>query len=157
MALSVAGEICLYLQTLGTSPLNYNGVGTVNLFDTFLPDTPDLAASVSPRPGVAPVSILTGAQSPGIGQPRLAFARPRVQVQVRSPSDDFDDGNALMNAIFGDLHGLNERILNVSTGTLFHWIEAVQSPAYLGQMGGRERHLWTVNFSVWWEDPALAS
>ena len=60
-SLSLTGEICTYLEAQSLStPLNYDGDGTVNLFDTFLPDTPDTAVAVIARPGIAPVSILTG-------------------------------------------------------------------------------------------------
>lgn len=157
MALSVAGEICLYLQD-SASIGNYDGAGTINLFDTFLPDEPDLAACVSPRPGVAPVSIMTGTPQPvgSLPQSRLAFARPNVQIQTRSGADDYDGGLALANAIFGALHGLNELFLNGVGHAYFHWIEAMQSPAYLGILGGRDRHLWSFNMHVWWEDPALS-
>lgn len=158
MALSVAGEICLYLQAQSTPvALIYNAPGTVNLFDTFLPDVPDVAVMAAPRGGIAPVSIITGTPAPsGVTQPRLAFARPRVQILTRCAADGYDTGNSLAEAVFGALHGLNELFLNGGGHAYFHWIEAVQSPEYLGQTGGRDRHLWSQNFSVWWEDPALA-
>lgn len=157
-ALSLSAEITTYLQGLSLpTALNFDGVGDVNLFATLLPDTPDVAVAVIPRPGIAPVSILTG-KTPGVGgssQPTLKFARPRIQVMTRVGASDYVAGNALAEAIFGALHGLNELYLNGNTNAYFHWIEAVQSPAYLGDTGGRERHLWAQNMSVWWEDSAL--
>lgn len=156
--LSVSGEICTYLQGQSMpTALNYSGGGTVNLFDTFLPDTPDIAVAVIPRPGISPLSVLAGTPSPaGVPQARLAFARPRIQVMVRCPATGYETGLALMNAIFGALQGLNELFLNGAGLAFFHYINAVQSPAYLGETGGRERHLWALNMDVWWEDPALA-
>lgn len=159
MSLSLSAEIATYLEGLSLpTSLNFDGVGTVNLFATLLPDAPDVAVAVIPRPGIAPVSIMTG-KTPGSGgssQPRLAFARPRISVMTRVGSSDYVAGNALAEAIFGALHGLNETYLNGNTNAYFHWIEAVQSPAYLGDTGGRERQLWSQAFSVWWEDPGLA-
>lgn len=159
-ALPLGAEIATYLQAQSLpTALNFNGAGTVNLFATLLPDTPDVAVAVIPRPGIPPVSIMTG-HTPGVGgssQPRLAFARPRIQIMTRVGPGDYLVGNTLAEALFGALHGLNELYLNGNTHAYFHWIEAVQSPAYLGDSGGRERHFWTQNFSVWWEDPALAA
>jgi hypothetical protein len=151
--LGLTGEICTYLQEQGLPvALNYSGVGTINLFDTFLPDTPDLAVAVMARGGMAPLTTLVGGVGAG---PRVAegkLDRPNVQIMTRCDAGDYVTGNALAEAVFGALQGVGEETLNPPDGAYFHWIFALQSPVYLGQMGGRERHLWSQNFRVLWDN-----
>ncbi len=146
--LSLGGEICTYLQgrTLPTT-LNYSGGGTVNLFDTYLPDLPDIAVAVIERPGMAPVRVLYDTQS--------RFDRPSVQIMVRAGMESFVAGNSLVQAIFGALDMLAEHILNPPSGAYFHLIRALHSPAYLGispPNDTRQRHMWSMNLSAWYNN-----
>ena len=147
-ALSLAGELCTYLQrqTLPTA-LNYSGAGTVNLFDTYLPDLPDIAVAIIERPGMAPIRVLYDTQS--------RFDRPSVQIMVRAGMEDFVAGNSLMQAVFGALDMLAEQVLNPPSGAYFHLIRALSSPAYLGTApptDTRQRHTWSLNLSVFYEN-----
>lgn len=146
-ALSLAGELCTYLegQTLPTT-LHYSS-GTRNLFDTYLPDLPDVAVAIIERPGMAPIRVLYDTQS--------RFDRPSVQIMVRAGMEDFVAGNSLMQAIFGKLDMLAEHILNPPSGAYFHLIRALGSPAYLGiapPADTRQRHTWSLNMSVFYEN-----
>lgn len=152
--LSLAAEICTYLQNQPLpSPLNFDGAGTKNCFATFLPDTPDLAVVVMERGGTSSLSSLVGGVGTGARLPEGNTERPNLQIMTRCGATDFLTGNALMEAVFGALNGLGEQYLNGNTNAYFHWIFNLQSPVYLGQMGGRERHLWSVNFRVMWDNP----
>lgn len=152
--LSLAAEICTYLEGLALPvALNFDGVGETNLFATFLPDTPDLAVVVMERGGMAPLTTLVGGVGSGPRVPESKLDRPNVQIMTRCPSGDFVTGNQLAEAVFGALQGVGETYLNGPTHAYFHWIFALQSPQYLGQMGGRERHLWSQNLRVLWTNP----
>ena len=147
-ALSLGGELCTYLegQALPTS-LNYSGGGDKNLFDTYLPDQPDIAAAIIERPGMAPVRVLYDTQS--------RFDRPSVQIMVRAGMEAFEAGNSLVQAIFGALDMLAEQILNPPDGAYFHLIRALNSPAYLGiapPTDTRQRHMWSMNFWAWYDN-----
>jgi hypothetical protein len=146
-ALSVGGEICTYLQAQSLpTTLNYSGAGTKNLFDTYLPDEPDIAAAVIERPGMAPDRVLYTPQS--------RFDKPSVQIMVRAGMQGFVAGNSLMQAIFGALDMQAEKNLNIG-GAYFHLIRALSSPAYLGiapPTDARQRHMWSLNLSVWYEN-----
>lgn len=145
MANSLGDELCIYLQgqSLPTA-LNFNGVGTINLFSTYLPDQPDLAAAITERPGLPPQMMLQ--------DPVSKLDKPNIQIMVRSGMTDWTDGNALMEGIFGALQNLAEATLNVG-GAYFHLIQALGSPAYLGiARDKRERHLWSLNMNVMWEN-----
>lgn len=144
MALSLGDEFCTYLGAQGLG-LNFNGAGTVNLFSTLLPDQPDLAAAVIERGGLMPVMTLTGG-----GAAESKFDRPSIQIRVRSGMQGYTAGNTLIEGIFKALQGINETALNVG-GSLFHLITAQQSPVYLGR-DDRERHQWSQNYLVWWQN-----
>lgn len=145
---SLGDELCIYLQGAGLS-LNFNGVGTVNLYSTLLPDTDNnaLCAAVMERGGLPPVMVLTGG-----GFPESKFDQPTVQVRVRSDMQSYTAGNTLTEGIFGALQGKCELTLNPPSGAYFHLISAQQSPVYLGR-DLRERHQWSQNFFVQWTNP----
>lgn len=147
-ALSLSGELCTYLQAQSLpTTLNYSGGGAKNLFDTYLPDLPDIAVAVIERPGMAPVRVLYDTQS--------RFDRPSVQIMVRAGMEDFVAGNSLVQAIFGALDMLAEHILNPPNGAYFHLIRALSSPAYLGiapPTDTRQRHMWSMNFWSWYDN-----
>lgn len=150
--LSLEDEIATYLQSQGSAistVLNFNGSGTVNLFTTFLPDAPDLAVAILPRPGVAPVMTLTG-----LSAAESKIDRPGFQVRVRSGMNGYTAGNALIQSIFKALQGITETVINGSPNALFHLISAMQSPAYIGTEPIRQRHQWSQNWNVIWENPA---
>lgn len=152
--LPLAGEICTYLQRQALpTTLNFDNTGEKNLFATFMPDTPDIAVAISERPGMSPLSTLVGGVGAGPRLPEPRLDRPFVQIMTRAPSDQYLAGNALAEAVFGALEGVGETILNPPDGAYFHWIFALQSPAYLGQQSGRERNLWSQNFRVLWTNP----
>ena len=147
-ALSLGAELCTYLQgqTLSTT-LNFSGAGTKNLFATFMPDEPDLAAVVIERGGLPPLMMLES-------NPFSKLDQPVVQVRVRAGMTDFTDGNALIESIFKALHNLSEVTLNAGHA-FFHLIMAMQSPAYLGiapVTDARQRHTWAMNFRILWEN-----
>ncbi len=149
MALSLAAELCTYLgsQTLSSSMTFTPAAAGGNLFATFLPDQPDLAAVVMERGGLPPVMMLNGAEPPA-GVSKLD--QPLVQVRVRSAMTDFLTGEALTQSIFGALHNIWEKVLNPG-GALFHLIYAMQSPVYLGASpttDARQRHEWSQNFRI---------
>lgn len=149
MSLPLAAELCTYLQTQSLStPLNFSNAGDKNLFATFLPDTPDIAVAISERPGLPPLTVLVGG-GPNARRPESKLDRPFVQIQTRCPATEYLIGNALVESVFGALDGLGEQVLN-GGGAYFHWIFALQSPAYLGQLAGRERHLWSQNYRILW-------
>jgi len=145
MANSLGDEICLYLQSASIG-LNFNGSGTINLFSTLLPDEPDLAAAVIERGGLPPVMWLTG--WPAVNESKLE--QPVFQVRIRSGMTGYNAGNLLAQGVFGALQGVTETVLN-SGGALFHLITAQQSPVYMGR-DERERHQWSQNFFVMWEN-----
>lgn len=145
MTTSLGDEICLYLQGLGVG-LNFNGVGTINLFTTLVPDQPpDYAVGVIERGGLLPLMTLTGG-----GEAESRFERPTVQIRVRSSMNGYVIGNSTTQVVFKALQGITERVLNPG-GSLFHLIRAVQSPVYLGR-DQRERHQWSQNFAVMWSN-----
>jgi hypothetical protein len=159
-ALTLPGEICTYLQNVGTTttPLIYSSGGERNLYVGSMPDAgttanpvPDLCVAVIQRPGLTPLGVLQGQTGNATA---LKFARPAVQILTRAGQAQYQAGDQLAESIFGTLHGLSDIVLN-SGGALFHRLWALSSPAYLGQTGGRERHLWSLNMETWWEDPAL--
>ena len=146
--LSLGDEIALYLQgqTLST-PLNFDGAGEINLFSTFMPDEPDLAAVVIERGGLPPLMMLQD-------NPFSKLDQPVVQVRVRASMQGYADGNALIESIFKALHNLSEIVLNPGHA-LFHLIYAMQSPVYLGTSpttDARQRHMWSINFRLLWEN-----
>lgn len=157
--LSLGDEIVTYLQGLSTlsTPLNFDGAGDINLFSSLLPDEPDLAVAVLERGGLPPVMTLTGAPTGGSAAAESKIGQPVFQVRVRSGMEGYVVGNALMQSVFKALHGINETVLNGSPNGLFHLIAAMQSPVYLGRgesVDKRQRHNWSVNFRVIWDNPA---
>lgn len=150
---SLGDEFCLYLQTQGIG-LNFNGAGTINCFSSHLLDQPDLAVAVIERGGLPPVSWLTGPAFasttfvPPVNESKLD--QPMVQVFTRSGMTGYNAGNTLAEEVFGALHGTVEQVLNTG-GALFHLIDAMQSPMYLGR-DEKERHQWSQNYRVMWEN-----
>lgn len=144
---SLGDEICIYLQSKSVG--NFNGVGTINLYSSILPDQPDLAAAIIERGGLPPLRTLTGgpAGTPSGALPESRFDQPTIMVRVRAGMQGYTDGNALAQKVYKELQGLYERQLNTG-GMYFHLITALQYPAYLGR-DERERHLWSQNFRVW--------
>jgi len=152
VALSLGEEIATYLQRQSLSTdLNYDGSGDINLFVTQLPDQPDLAVAIIERGGLAPMTTLTGG---GAAESRLD--RPRIQIRVRSGmgAGQYDAGQSLAQSVYWALQGINETILNPPNGQLFHLIEAVQPPQYLGREIERERNQWSQSFQIWWDNAA---
>ena len=157
MTLSVAQEIATYLaaQSLPTTLIYNDGdSNTNNLFVGTLPDAPDLAVAIYERPGMAPVSALTGGS-----QTELKFDRPVIQIRVRAGASQggYDTGNALVQGIFEALQGIVETVLNPPTGQLFHLIEAMGSPMWLGRganIDPRQRPNWSQTFLAWFENDA---
>ena len=139
MAYSVGDELCMYLQAQSVG--NFNGVGTVNLFSTLMPDQPDLAACVIERGGLPALLTLTGQNGP-----ESKFDQPTVMVRVRSGMDGYAAGNNLAQLIYKTLQGVTETTLNAG-GSLFHLIVALQFPMYLGR-DERQRHMWSQNFRI---------
>jgi hypothetical protein len=151
---SLGDEMCLYLQTKGLG-LNFNGAGSINLFSSHLLDQPDLGVAVIERGGLPPLMRLTGPafQSTTYVPPQneSKFDRPVVQIFTRSGMTGYNAGNTLVEGVFGALQGLVELTLNAG-GAYFHLITAMTSPMYLGR-DKKERHQWSQNWSVWWENP----
>lgn len=155
MANSLGDEICLYLQDQSLG-LNFNGAGSINLFSTLMPDQPDLAVAIIERGGIPPVMWLTGgAGATGPAQPESLLDRPVFQVFVRSSMTGYTTGNTTVQGVFKALQGVVETVLNPPSGSLFHLISAMQSPMYLGR-DDRERHQWSQNYSVMWENEQRA-
>lgn len=154
---SLGDEFCLYLQDQGIG-LNFNNTGSKNLFSTQLLDQPDLAVGVIERGGLSPVTWLTGPAThtttfvPPVNESRLD--QPVVQIFTRSGMAGYNAGNTLVQNVYGALQGVVEQVLNVG-GQLFHLIDAMQSPMYLGR-DEKERHQWSQNFRVMWENDQRA-
>jgi hypothetical protein len=154
---SLGDEFCIYLQGQGLG-LNFNGAGTINCFSSHLLDQPDVAVAVLERGGIRPVTWLTGPGShattfvPPVNESLLD--QPVVQIFTRSSMTGYNAGNTLAEGVFGALQGVVEQVLNVG-GALFHLVEAMQSPMYLGR-DHKERHQWSQNFRVMWENTQRA-
>lgn len=148
--MSLGDEICTYLENQGLG-LNFSGAGTVNLFSTLLPDQPDLAVAIIERGGLPSVMWLTG-NSPVVNESHLE--RPVFQVFMRSGMTGYLAGNQMMQNVHGALQGIVETQINAG-GALFHLIASLQSPMYLGR-DIRERHQWSQNYEVWWENDQWA-
>lgn len=146
MTLTLGDEICTYLEGVSSLGLNFDGAGTINLFSTLLPDTPDQAVAVIERGGLPPVMVLTG--WPPVGESKLD--QPVFQVRIRSGMTGYLAGNTLAQGVYSALQGICETTINAG-GALFHLITAQQSPVYLGR-DARERHEWSQNFFVMWEN-----
>lgn len=153
MTMSLGDEIAIFLQGQGLG-LNFNGSGTINCFSTLLPDLPDLAVAIIERGGLPTVMWLTGpafsstTYVPPVNESKLD--QPVFQVFARSGMTGYTAGNTLVQGVFGALQGITERVLN-SGGALFHLIASLQSPMYLGR-DLKERHQWSQNFAVQWEN-----
>jgi hypothetical protein len=144
MSLSLGDEICTYLQGQGLG-LNFNQAGTINLFSSLLPDSPDFAAAVIERGGLPPIMVLTGG-----GGPESKLDQPVVQIRARSGMQGYLVGNTMVEGIFKALQGVVETTLNPG-GATFHLIRAQQSPVYLGR-DDRQRHEWSQNYFIMWEN-----
>lgn len=151
---SLGDEICTYLQGQGLG-LNFNGAGSKNCFSSQLLDQPDLAVAVIERGGLSTVTWLTGSpgNTPAIVNESL-LDQPVFQVFTRSGMTGYNTGNTLVQGVFKALQGVVETTLNVG-GTLFHLIESMQSPMYLGR-DEKERHQWSQNYRVMWENQQRA-
>lgn len=156
---SLGDEICTYLQGQSIG-LNFDGTGTINCFSTLLPDQPDLAVAVIERGGLPTVTWLTGpafsstTYVPPVNESLLD--QPVFQVFARSGMTGYNAGNTLVQQVFGALQGLVELTLNPPSGAYFHLIESMQSPMYLGR-DEKERHQWSQNFRVMWENEQRAA
>lgn len=148
MANSLGDEICLYLQTQSIG-LNFDGVGTVNLYSSLMPDQPDLSVAIIERGGLPPLRTLTGGPA-GHTLPESKFDQPTMMVRVRSGMQGYTAGNTMAQNVYKALQGVYETTLNMG-GMFFHLISALQYPTYLGR-DERERHMWSQNFRVWIEN-----
>lgn len=144
--LSLAEEIATYLQGQGLG-LNFNGSGTVNLFVSLLVDQPDAAVGIIEGAGPAPVVTQTGTSAA-----ESKIDRATIRVHTRGPIVGYLTSHSTAQSIYKALQGVNETHLNGSSNALFHLIEAIQSPVYMGR-DDKERHLWSQNFLVWWDNP----
>ena len=146
MANSLGDEICLYLQGQGIG-LNFNGVGTINLFSSLLPDQPDLGVAVIERGGIPPLLTMTGVTGQGYTTaPESKIDQPTVMIRVRAGMSDYVNGQLMTQNVYSKLQGITEQTLNVS-GMFFHLITALQYPMYLGR-DERQRHLWSQNYRM---------
>lgn len=145
MANSLGDEICIYLQAQSVG--NFNGVGTINLFSSQMPDQPDLAAAIIERGGLPPLRYITG----GDVTTESKFDQPTIMVRVRSGMQGYVAGNNLAQLIYSKIQGQSDLRLNPPNGMYFHFISALQYPTYLGR-DDRERHMWSQNFRVWIEN-----
>ncbi len=144
--LSLGDEVATRLQTV-VAGLNFNGAGTINLYSSLLPDSPDQAVAVLERPGQAPILVLTGQ-----GGPENKIDQPAFQVRVRSAPGDYVAGNTLMQNCFAALQGITEQTITAG-GQWFHLIAALSSPAYLG-LDVKQRHEWSLAFRVIYDNGA---
>lgn len=150
--LSLDAEITTYLQSQALPVgLNFNGAGTINLFASTLPDSPDTAVGVHLTGGMLPVMTLTG-----LSATESAIDRSTFQIVVRVAPNQYTTGNALIQGIYKSLQGITETRINGGTNTLFHLITALQPPVYLGRgenVDKRQRHVWSQNYLAWIDDP----
>lgn len=116
-----------------------------NLFSGRYPDKPDDCVTVFARPGAPPLTTLTGHGA----LPEMKTDQPMIQIRVRTMT--YGPGQAWADAIFGLLQGITETVLD-SGGGVVHLIDAMQSPAHLG-IDEKQRHEWSQNFHVLWENP----
>lgn len=116
-------------------------VGT-NIFVGHLEGEPDDQLAVIERGGGPP--FMTLEQSSGSSASQMKVDQPTVQIRARAAS--YATGQQTVNAVFKALHAVSEQTLN-SGGLLFHLIEAVQSPIYLGR-DENQRHEWSQNFRL---------
>lgn len=147
MSMTLGDEVCTFLQGQGLG-LNFNAGGTINLFSSLLPDQPDFAVAVVERGGLPTVLWMTGS-NPRVNESRLD--QPVFQVLTRSGMTGYMLGSTTVHNVFGALQGIVEQTLNAG-GALFHLIDAMQSPMYLGR-DEKERHQWSQSFRVMWENP----
>lgn len=107
-------------------------VGTVgtDIFIGVMPDTPDDCLVLNEYGGEAPDLIGTYVE------------RPNCQVRVRN--DEYTTGRAKCASVIEALHTLGDTTLS---GTRYLWVQARQSPIYLGR-DEKKRHEWSVNFAV---------
>jgi len=94
---------------------------------------PNSAVVVTPTAGTPTLRSFNGAI--------LEFLR----VQVRARATDFPAAESLMSSAHGKLDGVKDRTLN---GRLYHWIEAVQPPFYIG-LDDESRPLFSANYTCY--------
>jgi hypothetical protein len=144
--MSLGTELAVYLQTQGLG--NFNGAGTINLFVSLLPDTPDQAVAIFERGGYPPTIWQTGG-----GQEESKIDNPVVQIRVRDDISEYNRAYTTANAIYGALQGINNTRINSPTDQLFLLIDAQQSPEYIGR-DVKQRHEFTQNFRIQFQNLA---
>lgn len=146
--LSVGSEIATYLQSVTALSLNFSGTGTINCFVSVLPDQPNQAVAIYERGGLGPVMVLTGSSGPESKLDRAGF-----QVRVRADMTNYTAGQNLAQGIYGALQGIVETKINGSSNQLFHLIQAISPPAYIGR-DDKQRHEFSQQYYAWFENGA---
>lgn len=113
------------------SYLQAQGIGTVNstIFLGQQPSTPDQCITLYEYEGDEMARTWRG-------------EFPKLQVRARSKS--YTAGRGLLDSVIEELHGLGRTTMG---STVYLYMNALQSPQYLGQ-DKMERHEWAVNFRV---------
>lgn len=142
MAQSPGDEIITYLavQLNAAATLGLTSWATgKTLFNTVVPEQPDMAIGLLERPGFRPFMTMTGG---GLAESKTD--QPVFQLLVRGPQQDYTSAFTLAMACFKALEGVSETTL-VAGGATWHLIEALQSPAHLGR-DEKQRHQYSQNF-----------
>ena len=123
--------------------LTSQGVGTVGT-SIFLGDLPPQAVQDDVLTLIETGGMAT-LQTMSTGPGTASVERPRVQVIARSCQFCRQQARNTANQAFLALDGFRSRTIN---GTLYHWMQAVQSPFYL-QTDENNRPLVVFNLDVW--------
>ena len=130
--MSLLSEVGTYLAA--------NGIGTlgIDLFQGYMPDSPDAATAIYETGGLGPVR---GMRSTA-GTP--AGTQPRLQVVSRAGEYDYSTARAKVQSVYALLEGLGDVTLS---GVAYKWFGAVQEPFMMGRDDSR-RVLIAQNFDV---------
>jgi len=93
-----------------------------------------------------PNSALGVVQTAGLSTIR-AMGRAELeqtQVQLRARAKSYQDASTMMSSAHGILDGMNERLVNFRS---YKWIEAIQTPFYIGQ-DEEDRRIFSCNLKV---------